>query len=152
MITIYNAREIDEQKEKIIEYFWSKWGNVNNYMFYKDCIERSIDTDSDLPRFFVAKQDKETIGSYAILRSDLNSRQDLFPWFACLYVEEKYRRKNIGVLLQNHAKKYLKTIGYEKLYLCTELDDYYEKNNWSNVGVGYSIGDDKYKIYETNCE
>jgi len=65
--------------------------------------------------------------------------------------EQEYRRKNIGVMLQNHAKQYLKKIGYEKLYICTEIDNYYEKNNWINVGVGYSIGDDKYKIYETSC-
>jgi len=121
-------------------------------MFYKDCIERSIDTNNDLPRFFVVLQDDEIIGSYAILRSDLNSRQDLFPWFACLYVEDEFRGKNIGSMLQNHAKQYIKTLGYEKLYLCTELSDYYEKNNWNEIGIGYSIGDDKYKIYETNCK
>src|SRR5690606_29389271 len=114
------------QKEKVIDYFWSKWGGKSNYLFYKDCIERSIDTENDLPRFFVALQEDEIIGSYAILRSDLNSRQDLSPWFACLYVEEKCRGKNLGTALQNHAKQYMKALGYEKLYLCTEIEGYYE--------------------------
>jgi len=148
MITIRNAREIPDQKDRVIEYFWSKWGGKSNYLFYKDCIERSLDTDSDLPRFFVALQGEEIIGSYAILRSDLNSRQDLFPWLACLFVEKKYRGQNLGIVLQNHAKQYMKTLGYEKLYLCTEIDGYYEKNEWVEIGTGYSIGDDQYKIYE----
>ena len=147
---IYNVREIKEKKEEIFEYFWRKWGYEKNRMFYRDCIERSIDTESDLPRFFVALEEDKIIGSYAILRSDLNSRQDLYPWFACLYVEEEQRGRNLGAMLQQHAKAYMKSKGFDKLYLCTDMNDYYEKNDWIDIGIGYSIGDDLYKIYEAS--
>ncbi|WP_229522421.1 GNAT family N-acetyltransferase [Paenibacillus monticola] len=88
------------------------------------------------------------IGSYALLRSELNSRQDLSPWLACLFVEPEYRRKNIGVQLQNHSINQVRLKGYEKLYLCTDLTDYYERNNWNHIGKGYSIDDNETRIYE----
>jgi GNAT superfamily N-acetyltransferase len=148
MIQIFDIREKPELLKDAIDYFWNQWGSESNYNFYRDCIERSTETESDVPRFYIAIEDNKTIGSYALLRSDLNSRQDLFPWLACLYVEPEYRGKNIGAQLQNHAINQVRLKGYEKLYLCTDLTDYYERNNWSHIGKGYSIGDDETRIYE----
>ncbi|MNJ68186.1 N-acetylglutamate synthase [compost metagenome] len=135
-------------KEEAIQYFWSNWGSDSNFKFYKDCVERSCDTESDIPRFYVALDEDKIIGSYAILRSDLNSRQDLAPWFACLHIEPQYRGQRLGGQLQQHAINQAKQKGYERLYLCTDLDHYYERNGWSYIGLGYSIGDDELKIYE----
>ncbi|WP_246311155.1 GNAT family N-acetyltransferase [Paenibacillus xylanilyticus] len=77
-----------------------------------------------------------------------NSRQDLFPWFACLHVEPEYRGQNLGGQLQNHAMNEAKAKGYDKLYLCTDLTDYYEKHNWAYIGKGYLLDDAETRIYE----
>lgn len=42
--------------------------------------------------------------------------------------------------------------GYERLYLCTDLSNYYEKNNWNYIGEGYSIHGDETRIYEYQME
>ena len=73
--------------EKGIEYFWKQWGNSSNFDFYKDCIENSIYDDKSLPKFYLMLDEGKIIGSYALLINDLISRQDLFPWFACLFVD-----------------------------------------------------------------
>jgi N-acetylglutamate synthase-like GNAT family acetyltransferase len=148
MIQIIDIRERPELVNEAVDFFWKQWGSDSNHNFYRDCIERSCDTASDIPRFYLALQDDKIIGSYALLRSDLNSRQDLFPWFACLYVEPEHRGHHAGVQLQNHAINQAKLKGYEKLYLCTDLTDYYEKNNWKFIGKGYSITDEETRIYE----
>jgi N-acetylglutamate synthase-like GNAT family acetyltransferase len=147
MITIIDIREHPEMQKDAVQYFWKQWGSQSNYNFYRDCIERSCDTQSDIPRFYLALENNKIIGSYALLRSDLNSRQDLYPWFACLYVEPEYRGKNIGGQLQNHAVDQARLKGYEYLYLCTDLTGYYEKTNWRFIDKAYSIFDDETKIY-----
>ncbi|MDQ0721831.1 hypothetical protein QF049_003092 [Paenibacillus sp. W4I10] len=42
----------------------------------------------------------------------------------------------------------VKTKGYDKLYLCTDLNDYYEKSNWTYIGKGYLLDDEETRIYE----
>lgn len=39
-----------------------------------------METESDVPRFYVLLDEDRIVGGYALLGSDLNSRQDLFPW------------------------------------------------------------------------
>ncbi|RKP57965.1 N-acetyltransferase [Cohnella endophytica] len=148
MIRIQNVRDYPELLNEAIQYFWGQWGTETNFNFYQDCIFQSCRTESDLPRFYLAIEDDKIIGSYALLRSDLNSRQDLSPWFACLYINPEARGRNIGDLLQTHAINETRQKGYLKLYLCTELTEYYERTNWNYVGKGYSISDDETRIYE----
>ncbi|MDQ0060070.1 GNAT family N-acetyltransferase [Paenibacillus harenae] len=148
MIRIIDIRERPDLQKAAVDYFWQRWGSDSNRNFYRDCIERSCDTQCDVPRFYLALEDDQIIGAYALLRSDLNSRQDLFPWFACLFVEPEHRGKRIGALLQDHAIVQARQKGYERLYLCTDLTHYYEKTNWSYIGKGYSISDDETRIYE----
>jgi N-acetylglutamate synthase-like GNAT family acetyltransferase len=148
MFPIFNIRDKKELFDETVDYFWKQWGAESNYHFYKDCMEQSCKTDNDVPRFFIAMDNNRIIGSYALLRSDLNSRQDLTPWFACLYVEPDYRGKNIGSLLQKHALEKAKERGYQKLFLCTELTEYYEKTDWKYIGDGYLLNDELTRIYE----
>jgi len=79
MIEILDVRSRTELLNDAISYFWSQWGSESNYKFYKDCIIQSCNTESEIPRFYLAVEQNKIIGSYAILRSDLNSRQDLSP-------------------------------------------------------------------------
>ncbi|MBM7568827.1 GNAT family N-acetyltransferase [Paenibacillus sacheonensis] len=98
-------------------------------------------------RFFAAVEGNRIVGSYALLRSELNSRQDLSPWFACLYVNPDARGRKIGELLQHHAIQETWEKGYSSLYLCTDLIGYYERNQWVYIGKGYSLNDDETRIY-----
>ncbi|MFC5527972.1 GNAT family N-acetyltransferase [Cohnella yongneupensis] len=148
MVQIVNVRSMPELLEEAINYFWTQWGSESNFQFYKDCIIQSCNTESEVPRFYLAIEDNTIIGSYALLRSDLNSRQDLSPWLACLFVNPDSRGKKIGDLLQSHAIKESKEIGYSKLYLCTDLTEYYERTFWKYIGKGYSLNDDVTRIYE----
>ena len=148
MIQIMDIRDEKELLEDAVNYFWSQWGSSTNYNFYKDCITQSCNTDSEIPRFYLAIEDNKIIGSYALLRSELNSRQDLSPWFACLYVHPEERGRKIGDLLQTHAIGESRRKGFKALYLCTDLTKYYERTNWKYIGKGYSISGDETRIYE----
>ena len=148
-LRITPVRENRERSAAAADYFWSRWGDESTFDFYRDCIERSCDTEADLPRFHLLTDGSKgpIVGGYALLRSDLNSRQDLCPWLACLYVEPHWRSLRLGSLLLDHAAGEAQAKGYDSLYLCTDLEGYYERYGWSCIGKGYGIDGAETKIY-----
>lgn len=145
---IIELRNKDQLLDQAIQVFWQQWGSEENFKFYEDAILHSATTSSDIPRFYVAVEEGEIIGTYAMLRNDLNSRQDLCPWLACLYVAEEHRGKGIGAKLLDHGLSVAAKKGYENLYLTTDIENYYEKYGWKNSGSVYGAGGGASKLYE----
>lgn len=133
--------------EKAVAYFWQHWGSESNFNFYKDCIENSLSNIESLPKFYLMLDKDEIIGCYALLTNDLISRQDLMPWFACLYVEEHYRNQGLAERLLNHGLNESKKRGFDTLYLSTDLNNFYEKKGWNYYSIGYGFSGDEIKIY-----
>ncbi len=107
----------------------------------------SLDPSIDLSKFYIAVQGETIIGSYALLRNDLISRQDLMPWLGCLYINPEARGNKAGATLLQHAVEQTNQKGYDRLFLCTSLENYYEKYGWQYVDYGYYINGDAAKIY-----
>lgn len=150
MIKKMKIIELSEQPElldKAVNYFWESWGNESNYDFYKDCIVHSLLSSDQLPKFFLVLDNEEIVASYALLTNDIISRQDLLPWFACLFVNDSHRNQGIASRLLDHSRSEAKKLGYENLYLSTDLENFYEKKNWQFFATGYSIDGTPFKIY-----
>jgi len=145
---IIELRDNNELLHQAIQVFWQQWGSEENFKFYEDAILHSSTTSSDIPRFYVAVEEGEIIGTYAILRNDINSRQDLCPWLACLYVAKEHRGKGIGARLLEHGLRVAAEKGFENLYLTTDLDNYYERYGWKHSGIAYGPGGGSIKLYE----
>ncbi len=144
---IFELAEKPKLLEQAVQYFWKKWGSEDNFVFYQDCILNSLDAKNKLPKFYIGIVENEIVGSYALLINDIISRQDLFPWFACLYVEEAFRKNGLAAQLLDHGLHQAKKKGFEKLYLSTDLINFYEKKGWDQFGVGFGVGGDEFKIY-----
>lgn len=134
--------------EQAVNVFWGQWGNEDNYRFYHDCMFHSCQTEADLPRFYIVVREGDIIGTYALLRNDLNSRQDLFPWFACLYVHPDQRGEGLGSTLLDHALREAHKKGYDSLYLTTDLEGYYEKYGWTHSTEAIGLSGDSMKVYQ----
>ena len=147
---IIGLREHPEYLEKAIQYIFSKWGNVNNYLCYHDCIEHSIDVNSPLPRWYLMEDEGEIIGCAGLLINDFISRMDLSPWISSIFIEESRRGNKLGALLIDHVKEDALNAGFSKLYLCTNYIGYYEKFDFSYVGMGYHPWGDSSRVYECN--
>ena len=100
----------------------------------------------------MAIEEGNIIETYALLRKDLNSRQDLYPWLACLFVSNEYRGNEIGSKLLQHGLNEAAKKGYEKLYLSTDLEGYYEKYGWENSGIVYGVSGGHIKLYEKSTD
>lgn len=150
-----NIVEIQQQMDlfdKAINVFWEQWGNEHNYKFYQDCMIHSCKTTDEIPRFYIALKNECIIGTFALIRNDLNSRQDLYPWLACLYVDPDYRGKEIGSQLLQHAIQETSNKGFEKLYLSTDLEGYYEKYGWMHLGEVHGVSGSSLKLYEKSTK
>lgn len=133
---------------KGIEYFWKCWGSETNFEFYKDAILNASQKTAAVPEFYVATLNGEIIGCVALITNDLNSRQDLFPWLACLYVEENFRNQNIAGMLMQRALNDAANAGILNVYLSTDLENFYEKKGWKKNGVCYNMEGSPFTVYE----
>jgi predicted acetyltransferase len=130
-----------------VDYFWKCWGDNNNFKFYQDCIFNSVDSNKALPKFYIVLENEEIIASYALVTNDLISRQDLYPWLACLFVNPDYRNKGIAERLLQHGLQETEKKGFDALYLSTDLENFYEKKGWTHLANGYNIFGTAIKIY-----
>lgn len=135
--------------KKGVDYFWKNWGSESNFNFYKNCIENSFSENGCLPKFYLMLNNEEIVGCYALLTNDIISRQDLMPWFACLYVEENYRNQGLAERLLKHSLNESQKLGFDTIYLSTELNDFYEKKGWKYHSNGFGVFGDEMKIYST---
>ncbi len=87
------------------------------------------------------------IGSYALLTNDIISRQDSMPWFACLFIDKNHRNQGLAEELIEHSLDESQKMGFNTLYHCTKLNDFYEKKEWDYHSKGYLVSGDEIKIY-----
>lgn len=138
--------------DEAISYFWKCWGNASNYDFYKDCILHALDQEKQLPKFYLGLVDDTIVGSYALLTNDIISRQDLMPWFACLFVNEEKRGQGLATKLLAHGLQEAKSKGFDTLYLSTDLVNFYEQKGWDYFCQGYGVTGDAFKIYSKRMD
>lgn len=121
--------------EKICEWNYNWWGVRNNDSFEKvKCyFEHSLCKDR-LPQTYVALIDNEPVGMYQLSMSDdLDSRPDIYPWLVNVYVDEKFRGKNICRELMNTVSENAKKANITELFLYTKHIGLYEKFGWKFI-------------------
>lgn len=71
--------------------------------------------------------DNNLVGFISLFRYDGDERRDLTPWYATMYVKKEYRGMGYSKILNNAIIEEAKRIGYKRVYLKTDLNNYYEK-------------------------
>ena len=69
--------------------------------------------------------DDKLIGFISLFKYDDN--YDYTPWYATMYVKKEYRGKGYSKILNKAIIEEAKKLGFDRLYLKTELVNYYEK-------------------------
>ncbi len=147
MVDIVNVKEFSGGVEKAIDYIYGIWGSDKSYEYYHDAIIHSSEEGKNLPKFYLLIKEDEIIGCYALITNDFISRHDLFPWFACLYIDEGERGKELGNLMMEHAEREAKSSGYSFLYLTTDHAGYYEKYGWDRIEDAYEVDGTRARVY-----
>ena len=130
--------------DKICDWYYNWLGIKNNESIEKiKCTFEHSLCKNKLPQTFVALIDGEPAGMYQLSMSDdLNSRPDLYPWLINVYVDEKFRGRNVARELMNTVKENAKELGLTELYLYTKHVGLYEKFGWKFIEEVKTFKDD----------
>lgn len=72
-------------------------------------------------------ENNKLVGFISLFKYDGEERRDLTPWYATMYVKKEFRGLGYSKILNDALLKKAKNIGYKKVYLKSNLINYYEK-------------------------
>ena len=133
MLQIFNIREKQEYLREVAELTQKEWGiKTSSKKEFEEKINKKISKiinnfDNPLYCKLVLLEDDILIGFISIFPTDGDERKDLSPWYATMYVKEEFRGKGYSKILNNAILEEAKKRGFTKLYLKTNLINYYEK-------------------------
>ena len=127
---VISIKNNDIYLKEYIELCNKEWGkprtDLNKYIEDK---LTSIKQGNEVIEVLGLINNNEMIGFISLFSEDNNERNDLSPWYATMYIKEKYRGKNYSKILNASLIKRAKELGYKKIYLKSNLINYYEKFN-----------------------
>src|ERR1700736_1692780 len=93
-----------------------------------DCGRKAI------PTVVVAFTDSTLLGSAMLVAHDMDTRMDLSPWLAGVFVSPERRGHGIGVALVQRIIDDAGALGVQKLYLYTpSAEQFYSRLGWAVV-------------------
>ncbi len=124
---IIDIKNNDKYLTEYIQLCNLEWGTkktTNEYIIEK---KNKIHNEDKVISVLALIDNQTMIGFVSLFKYDGENRKDLTPWYATMYVKKEYRGKGYSKLLNDALLKEAHNLGYNKIYLKTELNNYYEK-------------------------
>lgn len=99
-----------------------------------------------IPQWYVVLKGENIIAGAGVIDNDFHARKDLSPNVCALYVEQDYRKMGVARALLEFIRRDMGA--YERLYLVTSHEDFYEKCGWSYVCDVQTDDGEGGRIYE----
>jgi GNAT superfamily N-acetyltransferase len=110
---------------------WSYLSPQRTLQDFADRIAQRAHTDK-IPLTLIAREGEELIGTICLTLHDMETRKDLSPWLAGLFVAEPWRNQGVGKMLVAAIEKVAENLGIAHLYLYTpDAEDFYLKLGWA---------------------
>ncbi|MDO8861055.1 GNAT family N-acetyltransferase [Haliea sp. E1-2-M8] len=107
---------------------------------FAEDLAHSLGTDP-VPSTWVLVAGSAVIGSVSLVEQDLDSRPELTPWLANLWVDREWRGRGLGKRLVLHACEQGRLRGLERLYLYTpEHAAFYQALGWETLAISTKNG------------
>lgn len=133
MLKIYNIKEKQEYLPETIKLCMLEWGKK---LSTKEEFDKKLESKTNQllnkldNRYFarlILLDDDKFVGFISLFETDGEERQDLKPWYATMYVKEEYRGMGYSKILNDALIEEARNRGFDKVYLKTDLVNYYEK-------------------------
>ena len=128
---IYDLKDKLEYLDEVANLEYEEWAD-NKEKNKKERIENkkekicSAFNDKSFCKL-VLIDNNDLIGFISIFPKDCEEERELTPWYATMYVKDKYRNNGYSRILNDAILKEAKNRGFSTIYLKTDLKNYYEK-------------------------
>lgn len=104
---------------------WSeKEKELTEYIDYK---LRKLKIENNIILILGLVDHNKLVGFISLLKKDGDCEVKLTPWYATMYVKKEYRGRGYSRILNDALLEKSKGLGYTKVYLKSNLINYYEK-------------------------
>lgn len=133
------------------------WSRVRNYA--ESCswkAGKSLANDLDNNKFkewervIVALDNDKICGYCTVSKTDCIPNVCYSPYVRFMYVEETYRGNRLSQKIIQYAMDYLKSIGFDKVYLVSDHENLYEKYGFHVIDRKIAPWGSEEKIYIKN--
>ena len=122
-------RDFPELSKTSSSWFSEKWDIPESE--YIESIDQKIKNRYSVPQWYVViNENKNIIAGAGVIENDFHNRKDLSPNICALFVEENYRNNGIAKNLISFIINDIKPMGFNKIYLVTDHNNFYEKLGW----------------------
>ena len=133
----------DELWDRVIKYAenssWSAGKFLANSM-----INNSF---SEWERVIVSIENEEICGYCTVTKTDCIPNVAYTPYIGFMFVGEAHRGNRISQKMINFAMEYLKSIGFERVYLVSDHENLYEKYGFRVIDKKIAFWGGEEKIY-----
>ena len=133
MLKICNIKDKPEFLREVAILTQEEWGRkTNSNEEFEEKINKKkyiIVRNFDNPLYckLILLKEEILLGFISIFPTDGEERKDLSPWYATMYVKKEFRGNGYSKILNNAILQEAKKRGFKKIYLKTDLINYYEK-------------------------
>jgi GNAT superfamily N-acetyltransferase len=136
-------KELLDSIIQIAQWYYAEWKGIYeasglSFEDVKTAVAERTNTGT-IPLAVVALDDKRIVGTGCLKTHDMDTRIELTPWLAGIYVERTKRRKGIGSMIVSCLDDIAKKLGMPRLYLYTPRSTiFYARLGWvENVITTY---------------
>ena len=131
MLKIYNLARRLEFLDEICDLTLKEWGSYSEDEYDSRIAKKKDKILNNLDNKYYCKlillDGDSLVGFISIFPTDGDERSDLSPWYATMYVKKEYRGKGYSKILNDAILDEARNRGFSKIYLKSELKNYYEK-------------------------
>lgn len=131
MLEVFNIKDKLEYLDEVanLEYLeWASKPNENSKQRIENKINKIINNldKNNFCKLILLKNDK-LIGFISLFDTDGDEKKELTPWYATMYVKKEYRGNGYSKILNKAILNEARKRGFNKVYLKSDLNNYYEK-------------------------
>lgn len=142
---IFDLRHKSQFIPTLAAWHYGEWSHLNPGETLAGRVKRmnAFLSAAPIPAMYVWVEGQNVIGSAAIVENDMETRPELTPWLASVYVHPGSRRAGIGTALVHHVVHEAREHGYDELFLYTpHREDFYLKLGWQTIAKEPFYGED----------
>ncbi|QSA95787.1 GNAT family N-acetyltransferase [Methylococcus sp. EFPC2] len=135
-MNIVDLRYEQDYIPTLAEWHHREWAHLNPGGSVEKRVEKmqAYLSDELMPSMYVCKEGDTLLGSAGLLRNDMDTKMELTPWLASVYVAEEHRNRGIGTALVQHVVNVARAAGYPNLYLLTpNKESFYQARGWFTI-------------------